>query len=78
MTVERLRAAHDFDAFSCGNEELDLWFRHAALTADRAGTARVYVTLDAARIAGYFALLPHQVRRVDIPPGIGLRTRPGW
>lgn len=71
MTVERLRAAHDIDAFSCGNEDLDLWLRHAAPTADRAGTARVYVHLDDTRIIGYFALLPHHVRRAHIPPGIG-------
>jgi GNAT superfamily N-acetyltransferase len=71
VTVERLTAAHDVDTFSCGNEGLDLWLRQAALTADRAGTARVYVSLDAGRIIGYFALLPHQVRRADIPPGIG-------
>lgn len=71
MTVERLSAAHDVDTFSCGNEELDLWLGHAALTADRAGTARVYLSLDAARVIGYFALLPHQLRRADIPSGIG-------
>lgn len=81
MTVERLSAAHDVDTFSCGNEELDLWLGHAALTADRAGTARVYVSLDAARVIGYFALLPHHVRRADIPSGIGRRapdTIPGF
>lgn len=71
MTVERLGPAHDVDNFSCGNEELDLWVRHAALTADRAGTARVYVFLEGGQVAGYFALLPHHVRRVDIPPRIG-------
>jgi GNAT superfamily N-acetyltransferase len=71
MTVERLSAAHATDTFACGNDELDNWLRHAALTSDRAGTARVYVTTEAARIIGYFALLPHQVQRADIPPGIG-------
>lgn len=71
MTVERLSAAHATDTFTCGNDELDHWFRHAALTSDRAGTARVYVTAEAAKIIGYFALLPHQVQRADTPPGIG-------
>lgn len=71
MIVERLTAAHEVDTFSCGNEELDLWLSQSALSADRAGTARVYVSLDAGRIVGYFALLPHHVRRADIPPGIG-------
>lgn len=71
MTIERLSNAHVVDTFTCGNEELDLWLRHAALIADRAGTARVYVSLESGRVSGYFALLPHNVRRADIPPGIG-------
>lgn len=71
MTIERLSNAHVIDTFTCGNEELDLWLRHAALIADRAGTARVYLSLDSERVIGYFALLPHHVRRADIPPGIG-------
>lgn len=71
MTLERLDPAHDVDNFSCGNEELDLWLRNAASTADRAGTARVYVSLDGTTVAGYFAILPHHVRRVDVPSRIG-------
>jgi predicted GNAT family N-acyltransferase len=71
MTVERLGVAHDVGAFGCGNEELDSWLHHAAITADRAGTARVYVHLDDERVAGYFALAPHHVRRSEIPTSIG-------
>ena len=71
MIIERLAAAHDVDTFRCGNEDLDLWLRHAALTADRAGTSRVYVHLDDDRVAGYFAIAPHLVRRSDVPSSIG-------
>ena len=71
MTVERLRAAHDVASFTCGNEELDHWLRTAALNSDRAGTARVYVDIDNTEIAGYFAIVPHQVRRADIPSSVG-------
>ncbi len=71
MTVERLNAGHRIDTFRCGNQELDSWLHQAALTADRAGTARVYLWLEPPGTVGYFALLPHQVRRADIPPGIG-------
>jgi GNAT superfamily N-acetyltransferase len=71
MTLERLRVAHDVGAFQCGSEDLDMWLRHAAITADRPGTARVYVHLHAARVAGYFALAPHHVRRGEIPTSIG-------
>lgn len=72
MRIERLTAAHPVTTFTCGNQSLDLWLHHAALDADRSGTARVYVTLtDDHQIGGYFALLPHDVRRLDIPLGIG-------
>lgn len=71
MTIERLGPAHQVDGFSCGNEELDSWLHNTALTADRAGTARVYVDVDDATVLGYFALSPHLVQRVDIPPRIG-------
>lgn len=71
MIIERLAAAHDVDTFRCGNEDLDLWLRHAALNADRAGTSRVYVHLDDDRVVGYFAIAPHLVRRSDVPSSIG-------
>lgn len=71
MTIERLSPARHVDGFTCGNDELDSWLRDAARTADRAGTSRVYVHIDDAHVVGYFAISPHQVRRVDIPPRIG-------
>lgn len=72
MTIERLRAAHSIDGFSCGNEDLDQWLRQSALSADRAGTARVYLSVaDNGHVNGFFALVPHVVRRLDIPPSIG-------
>jgi GNAT superfamily N-acetyltransferase len=71
MTVERLRAAHDIAAFTCGNDDLDGWLHNSALTADRSGTARVLVHVDDVAVLGYFAIVPHTVRRADIPRPIG-------
>lgn len=66
---ERLGNEHQLDAFASGHDELDAWLRDAANTADRAGTARVYVWLDdESRVIGYFAILPHIIRRADVPP----------
>ena len=81
MTVERLRAAHDLASFSCGSEVLDTWLRDGALTADRAGTARVFVDVDDTNILCYFAIVPHLVRRDDVSRSIGrggLDTIPGF
>lgn len=69
---ERLTSEHSIRAFVSGNDELDAWLRDAAETADRAGTARVYVWLDGEdEVLGYFAILPHNVRREDVPPSVG-------
>ncbi|MCB1004765.1 MAG: hypothetical protein KDB35_11345 [Acidimicrobiales bacterium] len=67
MTIERLSGAHAVDTFTCGNEELELWLRHAALTADRAGTARVYVSLDSERVIGFYR--HHGFRPTPADPG---------
>src|SRR5690606_2651692 len=52
--------------------ELDVWLTDAALTSDRAGTARVYLWLDDDEtILGYFAVAPHAFRRDDLPSSVG-------
>lgn len=69
---ERLTPEHSIQTFASGKDELDAWLRNAALTADRSGTARVYVWLDGgSEVLGYFAILPHNIRRDDVPPSVG-------
>ena len=69
---ERLAPAHSIDAFVSGNDELDAWLRDAAETADRAGTARVYIWIDRENeVIGYFAIAPHNIRREDVPSSVG-------
>jgi GNAT superfamily N-acetyltransferase len=70
--VERLNQAHPIHHFLSTNVELDGWLHDAALTADRAGTARVYVWVaEPIQVVGYFAILPHVVRRQDLPTTVG-------
>ncbi|MEX2556830.1 MAG: N-acetyltransferase [Actinomycetota bacterium] len=74
---ERLTPEHLVQPFVSGNDDLDDWFREAAVTADRAGTARVYAWIgDEREVIGYFAIVPHNIRREDVPPAIG-RGAPG-
>jgi hypothetical protein len=55
---ERLSPERDIQSFTSGNNHLDSWLRDAAVTADRAGTARVYLWLgDDERIIGYYAVV---------------------
>lgn len=74
---ERLSPDHAVESFHSGNDELDTWLWHAAATADRAGTARTYIWIDGENdIAGYFAILPHNIRRDEVPTPVG-RGAPG-
>lgn len=69
--IELLTDDHAIEGFSSGNDELDEWLVRTALTAQRAGTSRVYVWVDGDSVVGYFAFLPHSIRRIDMPEAIG-------
>lgn len=59
------------ERFRSGSPDLDVWLLDAAVTADRAGTARVYVWVDdAGDVVGYFAITP--------TPSAGPRSHPRW
>ena len=58
---EPLRGKHDLGDFRCGEESLDSWLHRYSRHAEAAGSARVFVTTDGARIVGYYALTVGQV-----------------
>lgn len=58
---EPLRGRHDLGDFSCGEESLDNWLHRYSRHAEAAGSARVFVTTDDARVVGYYALAVGQV-----------------
>ena len=69
---ERLSPQHSLQSFESGSHDLDTWLREAAETADRAGTARVYLWVDDAdEVIGYFAIAPHNIRREELPTSVG-------
>jgi GNAT superfamily N-acetyltransferase len=55
---EPLDARHSLDGFNCGIESLNVWLTEHARQAAAAGSARVFVTVDAEqeRVCGYYAL----------------------
>lgn len=70
--LERLSDVHELDGFSSGHDELDAWLYDAARNADRAGTARVFVWVDAdGAVRGYVAIAPHTIRRHEVPRAVG-------
>lgn len=62
---EPLRGKHDLGEFDCGEESLDTWLHRYSRHAEAAGSARVFVTTDGARVAGYYALTVGQVEPAE-------------
>jgi GNAT superfamily N-acetyltransferase len=71
LNVSPLNDSHNLENFRSGKPELDSWLRNAARSATLQGT-RTYVLADEANtVAGYFAIAPHVVRRVETPAKLG-------
>lgn len=66
---ELLGPHHEVDAFDCGSGAQTDWLRRYALQAQRADTARVYVSCYAgtSRVAGYYALAAGAIRAEEAP-----------
>jgi GNAT superfamily N-acetyltransferase len=58
-----LTRGHGVEEFSCGELELDDWLHRFALSAQAAGTSRVYVATlgDSATVVGFYSLTASQI-----------------
>lgn len=76
--VEPLGKQHDRAAFSCGNDELDRYFREQATQDQRRGVSAAYVLIDASTesIAGYYTLSATAIEPHGLPPETFRRLPP--
>lgn len=67
--VEPLRSDHDTSTFDCGSEQQTNWLRRVGLTAQGAGTSRVFVVCRSGelKVAGYHALAAGSILAADAP-----------
>ncbi len=57
ITFEALGKRHDGPKFSCGQADLDDWFRRRAGQDERRNVARVFIAVDSdVRIVGFYRL----------------------
>jgi GNAT superfamily N-acetyltransferase len=68
--IELLGKHHKRTQFSCGNDELDRYFRERAAQDQRRGVAVVYVVVEltGGEIAGYHTLSAAAVETAGLPP----------
>jgi GNAT superfamily N-acetyltransferase len=61
---------HSLAGFDCGKSPLNEWLARHASQAQAAGSAKTFVSAQAARVAGYFSLTVGQIDILDAPDGI--------
>lgn len=66
-----ISAADTVEDFDCGEESLNNWLRKFALTNEKAGASRTFVTSLDGRVVGYYALSTASVLRLDASSRIG-------
>jgi len=71
VVIEPLGKHHDRAAFTCGQAELDNWFRRRARQDERRNVARVFVAADdALGIIGFYSLSSFTLAFEDLPEEI--------
>jgi len=68
ITIEPLGRRHERGAFSCGNLELDDWFRRRASQDEKRDVARVFVAVDEELgVVGFYTLSTYTLSIDDLP-----------
>ncbi len=71
IILERLGTQHDRSKFSCGQAELDDWFRRRAGQDERRNIARVFVAVDSELgVVGFYSLSSFKLEFDDLPDEI--------
>jgi len=71
VSIEPLGKQHDRAAFSCGQPDLDDWFKQRASQDDKRNVARVFVAVDEAfGIVGFYSLSSFTLAIEDVPADI--------
>jgi ribosomal protein S18 acetylase RimI-like enzyme len=71
ITIEPLGKQHDREAFSCGQPDLDDWFRHRASQDQKRNVARVFVAVDSGlAVMGFYSLSSFTLSIDDLPEGL--------
>lgn len=68
IAIEPLGKRHDRAAFSCGQANLDDWFRHRASQDEKRDVARVFVAVDSELgVIGFYSLSSFTLSIHDMP-----------
>lgn len=74
--IERLGPQHDRAAFTCGQPDLDAWFRTRAGQDEKRDLARVFVMRDDEGVLGFYSLSTFTIEIDDLPPRLARKLPP--
>jgi GNAT superfamily N-acetyltransferase len=64
---EPLAGHHAIEAFTSGQESLDMWLKRRALNNQTTGASRTYVACEGVRVMAYYALASSAISVSDAP-----------
>lgn len=71
IRIEPLAGHHDRSVFSCGQPDLDDWFRRRASQDEKRNVARVFVAVDdELGVVGFYSLSSYTLALTDLPQEI--------
>jgi GNAT superfamily N-acetyltransferase len=73
IQIQPLQSHHDTEAFSCGDDALDNWFRRTASQHIRKGISRTYVAVapdNPRQVLGFYSLTVGEAETGTLPPTI--------
>jgi ribosomal protein S18 acetylase RimI-like enzyme len=71
ITIEPLGKHHDRESFSCGQPDLDDWFRRRSSQDQKRNVARVFVAVGGGlRVIGFYSLSTFALSCADLPEDI--------
>jgi ribosomal protein S18 acetylase RimI-like enzyme len=74
VVIEALGGHHDRAVFSCGQPELNDWFRRRASQDEKRNIARVFVAVDEELgVVGFYSLSSYTLAITDLPEEIARR-----
>lgn len=70
ISIEPLGSQHDRAAFTCGQPDLDEWFRHCATQDEKRNLARIFVASDDDGVVGFYSLSSYTLTLADLPTDV--------
>lgn len=69
MITESLSRSHNLDDFDCGNDQLNEWLKHRALS-NKPNFSQTYVAIQNSKVIAFYALAAGSILRAEMPKSI--------